>query len=582
MHIYFVLAILALAKKICLFLIIYCHSLNLIQLYQNSLLLLVKAERKRFYFLLFFGTCISLGEILSLALLVAAIQFYTDPAFEKNLHFLPTWMVQKQTPVFILIVLFIIILKNGAAFFLHQARERYVYKVATRFSAENLKAFQKQSYQDFIDTDSSIQARKINQQPVEFAQYVLSGFQFMISEMMVMLFAVIAILWFNAILFFLLLTILFPAILMMGAITKKRLTAVKKNLKSSGELSWQKLREAITGYVEGNLYERNFFFRERYLLFQSRLNKLMAGFQVLQGMPVKIFEVAAVMGLTLIILFHYFMPSVAEAPGIIVVGAFLGAAYKIIPGIVRVINLSAQIKTYAFSIQKPGNDCENKKHIETFKIIKNVHIQFKDISFSYSSKNIFTNFNLEISGNTFLGISGKSGMGKSTYIYLLLGFLSPENGKILINGMKAGQQFFPCFSLVAQQPFLLHDTIAKNIILSDEDVDMKQLENILIITGISLMIQDFPDGIHHIISENGGNISGGQKQRICIARALYKNAPVIILDEPFNELDDESETLLLLHFRKMANDGKMIILITHNKNSLSYCDEIISFDNAQT
>ena len=78
--------------------------------------------------------------------------------------------------------------------------------------------------------------------------------------------------------------------------------------------------------------------------------------------------------------------------------------------------------------------------------------------------------------------------------------------------------------------------------------------------------------------ENGKNISGGQQQRIAIARALYKNADLVLLDEPFNELDEESEISLLEHFQDLAQKGKLIILITHNKKSLSYCNKIISLD----
>jgi ABC-type bacteriocin/lantibiotic exporter with double-glycine peptidase domain len=83
-----------------------------------------------------------------------------------------------------------------------------------------------------------------------------------------------------------------------------------------------------------------------------------------------------------------------------------------------------------------------------------------------------------------------------------------------------------------------------------------------------------------IITENGKNISGGQRQRIAIARALYKEADLIILDEPFNELDEVSELLLVKHFKKIAGDGKMVVLITHNLTALSFCNKIISLDEA--
>ena len=84
-----------------------------------------------------------------------------------------------------------------------------------------------------------------------------------------------------------------------------------------------------------------------------------------------------------------------------------------------------------------------------------------------------------------------------------------------------------------------------------------------------------------VITENGKNISGGQQQRITIARALYKNADLILLDEPFNELDEASVVSLLVHFRELADSGKIVILVTHDKLSLSYCNKIISLGEKQ-
>ena len=98
------------------------------------------------------------------------------------------------------------------------------------------------------------------------------------------------------------------------------------------------------------------------------------------------------------------------------------------------------------------------------------------------------------------------------------------------------------------------------------------------ISGLKNFIDSTPGGLNKMIAENGKNISGGQQQRINIARTLYKDAELILLDEPFNELDEESAILLVQHFKEMAKTGKMIILITHDSKSLSYCNKIISLD----
>ena len=106
----------------------------------------------------------------------------------------------------------------------------------------------------------------------------------------------------------------------------------------------------------------------------------------------------------------------------------------------------------------------------------------------------------------------------------------------------------------------------------------KKLEQVLEISGLNNFINLADDGLNKMITENGKNISGGQQQRIAIARALYKDAALIILDEPFNELDDVSTLCLLNYFKELSANGHMVIMVTHDNKSLSYCNKIISLD----
>ena len=226
---------------------------------------------------------------------------------------------------------------------------------------------------------------------------------------------------------------------------------------------------------------------------------------------------------------------------LITIGAFMAAAYKIIPGIVKVINISGQMKAYEFAL----NDLEeNKKTTSAMPLkrsLQDIHsVEFKNISFQYESQPVLDNFSFTIKRGDFIGITGESGKGKTTILNLLLGFLPATKGEVLINDMPVDndeiKSYWPFIAYVRQQNFFIHDTLLRNITLEEEGFDKENLQYAIDISGIEKVISKFPEGIEKVITENGKNISGGQRQRIVIARALYKNADLIILDEPFSHI----------------------------------------------
>jgi ABC-type bacteriocin/lantibiotic exporter with double-glycine peptidase domain len=212
-------------------------------------------------------------------------------------------------------------------------------------------------------------------------------------------------------------------------------------------------------------------------------------------------------------------------------------------------------------------------------------VQFREVRFSYGGRRVLDAQHLELAPGDFLGIAGPSGRGKTTVLNILLGFLTPDNGEVMINGEitdSAGRQrYWRNIAYVKQQPFLLHDTIRNNVTLNGQPSRENELQEAMKLSGLDSLIASFPERENKVIAESGKNISGGQRQRIAIARALYKAADLIILDEPFNELDEESESRLLCHFRQLTQAGKMVILITHNKQSMAYCNKTLSLDERQ-
>jgi ABC-type bacteriocin/lantibiotic exporter with double-glycine peptidase domain len=523
---------------------------------------------------------ISIADILSLAFLFFVINFYTPQHNQINISFLSHWKINPHSflPAFFLLMAFIA--KTVVTHSFSKIQYRFVYRVASRISGKNLLLYLEGKYTDYAQVNSAVFIRKIGHHPSEFAHYVLSGVQQIITEGLLILLTAIALLIINAKILLIISIVLIPAMMILRYAVKQKLSAIRKNVKTASENNLQNLREALSGFVESNIYDKNQIFINRYIQFQDTLNTYLADLQIAQGMPSRFFEAFAVFGLFTLITLSRFT-SFAKIADLFTLGAFMAGAYKIIPGISRIVNLISQVKTYEYTVNDIMQE-RNKNPVQE-KLVNGESlnsVEFKNVSFSYKKDALLERINFEINKGTFVGISGNSGKGKTTIIKLLLGFLAPEKGDILFNNRCVDEAerkaFWNKIAYVKQEPFIVHDSVLQNITLFEEDYDNKKLNCAIEATDLKFFINQFPEGIEKIITENGKNISGGQRQRIAIARALYKEADLIILDEPFNELDEQSTIAMLHYFKTLSLQGKIIVLITHDANSFSFCDNVIT------
>jgi ABC-type multidrug transport system fused ATPase/permease subunit len=382
----------------------------------------------------------------------------------------------------------------------------------------------------------------------------------------------------------LLLGLLLPAVALLAFFSRRRLKSVRRDIKTSGEKSLQHLREALGGFVEGNLYGSIPFFARRYGRSQADLNDHLSILQILQGIPSRLIEAFAVIGLFILIVFAKWSGN-ARATSYITLGAYLASAYKIIPGLVRIFNISGQIKTYRFTVEDLVVEAGRPQRAAAPATPPISSVMFRKIGFSQPQGRVLKDLDLCLHSGQIVGLSGASGRGKTTIVNLLLGFYRPQEGEILINGQPADpdllRSYWRHMAYVQQHSFLLHDTILKNIILSDEQYDAERLRKAVEAAGLKQLASSSEEGLNKMITENGKNISGGQRQRIAFARALYKDADLLILDEPFSELDGETEEKMLCHCRRLAGDGKIVLLITHNKKNLFLCHQTLLLDEQE-
>ena len=218
-------------------------------------------------------------------------------------------------------------------------------------------------------------------------------------------------------------------------------------------------------------------------------------------------------------------------------------------------------------------------------------IELKNVTFSYdeAEKPTIDNFSLKIGKGEKIAIVGVNGAGKSTLVKLICGLFVPQEGQILINGIDIRlfnrDEYYRLFSTLFQDCSLLPATVAKNITLSEEDkIDRERLGECMRLAGILDKVESLENKENTLlvreVHEGAVSFSGGELQRLLLARALYKDAPIIILDEPTAALDPIAENDMYLKYSELTKD-KTAIYISHRLSSTRFCDRIILLDDAK-
>ena len=218
-------------------------------------------------------------------------------------------------------------------------------------------------------------------------------------------------------------------------------------------------------------------------------------------------------------------------------------------------------------------------------------IDLRNVTFRYpnSDKNVIENLNLHIKAGENLAIVGLNGAGKTTLVKLICGFYDPTDGEVLLNGEDIRKlnrrDYYKFFSAVFQDFSMLEATVAENISqMSPREIDMKRVQKCAEESGIDKKINQFPKGydtpVGKKVYDDGILLSGGETQKLFLARALYKEAPIIVLDEPTAALDPLAENEVYEKYSEMT-DGKTSVYISHRLASTRFCDRIIYLENGR-
>lgn len=285
--------------------------------------------------------------------------------------------------------------------------------------------------------------------------------------------------------------------------------------------------------------------------------------------------------------FTYFIP---------ILGLYVAVSFKLLPALNRIIVTTQKFKRSIASMEKIENELSNYRKNEL--LINDIisennilplnfekNIIFNNISFKYSNMNnyVLEDLNLNIKKGEIVGIVGQSGEGKSTLVNILCGFVVPNSGHVLVDGIDIRENtrgWRMLLGYVPQTTYLFNETIRSNVsFFSDEGkVNEKKVDISLKAAQLESLIANTPLGKDSIVGERGILLSGGQIQRIALARTIYKDPEVLIFDEATSSLDSENEKKILESI-KLFKGKKTLIIVSHRESTLSFCDKIYKVHN---
>jgi len=356
------------------------------------------------------------------------------------------------------------------------------------------------------------------------------------------------------------------------------------------------LHRTIYGIKETKISRSEKFFSQQYYnnAYLSNQNALIKNLlNKIPSVVIQNFGIIILLVIMIILVSNHLLPA-TEIVSLLT--ALVVAVVKLLPCLNMISNNAVDFAYLKPSVECISNDLKESEKITRIKelresrsdgkpIIFNDKIEVKKLSFKYKegSIKIIDDANILIKKGEYIAISGISGAGKTTLVDNILGLLVPQEGDVLIDGKSIYDNIDSWHSLLSYVPqsiYLLDDTVSANVCfgLDKEEIDEDKVWNALAKAQLKDFVDGLPEKLNSRIGEAGVKLSGGQRQRIGIARAFFRNTPIIVLDEATSALDYQTEEAILNDIRKIKGN-KTIIIITHRLNTISSCDKIYCIEN---
>lgn len=480
----------------------------------------------------------------------------------------------------------LLIIKNYVAWRITKAKAKYAFSLGSDLSSSTMQRYSQMNYALFPDVDFTKELNRITNYPFALSNNIVLPLLNLSSEIFVCTLIVIGLSFYNIQVVIIILVILVPAVVAFR-IRKKNLESISNALKSKYPALLKNTLRMIEGFAEIRAFRKQVFFHSRFEAINKEVAKTMIKDHVAQNGTARLTEVMVSTAICILILYPIVTGQTQEQT-LLLIGVFATAGFRIIPSVNRIFHALQQMRVHEHVIEELQTLTADIKtptgEMQPSRMVFKEAIALKNISFAYpNGLSVLRNVNLEIPRGHKIAIQGKSGEGKTTLFLILLRFVKEQSGEMLVDGEYIIDEnvWRSVIGYVPQNPYILDGTVLENIAFGIplERVDRKRVVQLIHQLRLTDLINQLPDGVETIMGERGVKLSGGQRQRLAIARALYADADILLLDEITNQVHPSLEREILTILDALSKQNKTIVVITHKVPDDDFFDSVYSLEN---
>ena len=569
-------------------------------LYSNAIrnirALLTLEEKKRGAIMLLLLLFNAISDVFGLLGIVPVLAVAMDFDIVHNNTYLSQFYAAVGSPEefqfllllsFILLIIFIV--KNGISLYIQYLQASYAFDISLSLSIKQFQYNYKRGFAFIKNEDSGSLIYKISGIPLQFAKFYIMPTFNLTTEIVVLLVIFGGMLWYNVMLLLVVVLATLPGFGLIYYLTKSKVKDLGDQRDRLYPVSVLRILEGMNGYTDVKLSNKEQATLDDYATIRDEINKIDA---LIDGLYKRVHQRSneVILGLGIIGIFAFGVLFPENQKDILfIMSAFGAAALRVMPSFNRIITAMLSIKNFSFTVERM-KPLQNK-YIVTYPVYDKMpfdkKLNISNLSFQYPSANLPTlnQIDIEVQKGEMIGVIGTSGSGKTTLLNLILQFLTPNDGKIEIDETILSEEnsgsFQKILGYVKQDVFIKDATLMENIAFDRNDIDKNRVLKAIKEAQLESYLEGLPEGLETMLGENGANLSGGQKQRIGIARALYKDADILLFDEITSALDSETEQAITESISNLAKLNKTVIIVAHRLSTLKYCDRIYELKNGE-